>query len=213
LQLSDSYCMPVLQYCLGAITFSKSHRQLIDKKELKCLFECGIYCRVFAFHKWESVGCGTCMPLYEFRFFSLPGVGQIPCLRAPMRMADLTFRFWTAFWYMSMSLPVGLCWMNVRLHDSTLVACTQAQAYTTWHFSHTVGPLHAHMMNDEWSTRAVCRLVHRFMREMCTILWKIFCTVMPHNYLAFSLRFRSPPPLFNTTFVVDFSSILTRMSS
>jgi len=37
LQLSDSYCTPVLQYCLDAVTFSKS--QVI---QLKCLLEYGI---------------------------------------------------------------------------------------------------------------------------------------------------------------------------
>ena len=63
--------MSVLQYCLGAITFSKS--QLI---ELNACWNI-VYRRVFRFQKWESISCGTCTP-YEFRFFNLPGEATAP---------------------------------------------------------------------------------------------------------------------------------------
>lgn len=54
LQLSESYCMPVLQYCLGAITFSKS-----QLGELNACWNM-VYRRIFGFHKWESVKLFIC---------------------------------------------------------------------------------------------------------------------------------------------------------
>jgi len=54
LQLSESYCMPVLQYCLGAITLSNS--QLM---ELNACWNM-VYRRIFGFHRWESVKLFIC---------------------------------------------------------------------------------------------------------------------------------------------------------
>jgi len=46
LHLSESYCMPLLQYCLGAVTFSNS-----QLRELNSCWNM-VYRRMFGFHRW-----------------------------------------------------------------------------------------------------------------------------------------------------------------
>ena len=64
LQLSESYCLPVLQYCLGAITFSAS--------QLRDAYWNMVYHRIFGFHRWE-MGIGQTVHLWSWstQFFYL----------------------------------------------------------------------------------------------------------------------------------------------
>ena len=64
LQLSESYCLPVLQYCLGAITFSTS-----QLRELNAYWNM-VYRRIFGFPSCE-IGQTVHLWSWSTQFFDL----------------------------------------------------------------------------------------------------------------------------------------------
>ena len=84
LQLSESYCLPVLQHCLGVITFSKSQLRI------KCLLEYDISQYIWLFTNGNQSGVAlachhtnSAFSVFQWKTSSQQ-MPLCPCLKTPM---------------------------------------------------------------------------------------------------------------------------------